>query len=183
MEAPRTDYIRRWETVDGSARELASIRFENGGYIAEGLIDTHKLQYVIRLDPDWHVRQFLLFRDMDEPDIWLGTDGGGTWGEMNGVVRHELEKCTDIDLALSPLPNSLHLKRLSHLKIGDHGLLTVAVIDCDSLELHRSVQRYTRLADRWWRHEGVGSGTSEEFGVDADGFVIDYPGMFRRSLE
>ena len=182
MEAPRTDFVRRWETVDRSASEVATVRFENGGFIAEGLIDTHKLQYVIRLDTDWHVRQFLLFRDLDEPDLWLGTDGGGTWGEMNGVVRHELNKCTEIDLALSPLPNSLHLKRLSHLGIGEHGLLTVAVVDCDTLELHRSVQRYTRLADKWWRHEGVGSGTSEEFGVDAEGFVIDYPGMFRRSI-
>ena len=176
------EYVRRWESIDGQSHETATIRFENGGYVAEGRVEGHGIFYVIRLDQDWRVNQFLLFRDMDEPDLWLGSDGDGTWGEINGVVRGELAKCTDIDLAVTPLTNSLHLRRLGDIEIGDERLLTVAVVDTESLELHRSVQRYTRLADRWWRHEGVGSGTSVEFGVDADGFVIDYPGLFRRAV-
>ena len=44
------------------------------------------------------MRQFLLFRDLDEPDLWLATDGTGRWGEMNGAHRPELDGCYDVHL-------------------------------------------------------------------------------------
>jgi hypothetical protein len=42
-------------------------------------------------------------------------------------------------------------------------------------------QAYTRLADQRYRYESLdGSGFSAELAVDADGLVLDYPGLFRR---
>ncbi len=60
---------------------------------------------MIRLSATWQVRQFLLFRDLDEPDLWLGADGTGRWGEMNGAHRHDLAGCTDVELTVTPFTN------------------------------------------------------------------------------
>ena len=57
------------------------------------------------------MRQLLLFRDLDEPDLWLATDGHNRWGEMNGAHRPELDGCADIELSCSPFPATLPIRR------------------------------------------------------------------------
>ena len=78
----------------------------------------------MRLTPTWQVRQFLLFRDLDDPDLWLATDGTARWGEMNGAHRVELDGCYDIDLACTPFTNTLPIRRLP-LHVGDTAELPV----------------------------------------------------------
>ena len=43
-----------------------------------------------------------------------------------------------------------------------------------------SAMRYTRLADRLWRFEGLEADFVADLPVDGDGVVLDYPGLFRR---
>ena len=97
-------HVAAWATWDGDGIETTTLRWENEGWTVSGEVgdaaDRERIQYVLRLSATWQVRQFLLFRDLDEPDLWLATDGGGRWGEMNGAHRTELDGCTDIDLAV-----------------------------------------------------------------------------------
>ena len=86
------------------------------------------MQYALRLDPQWRVRQLLLFRDLDEPDLWLGHDGGGRWGEINGAHRPDLDGCVDVELSCTPFTLSLPVRRLG-LGVGEAADLPVVSID------------------------------------------------------
>ena len=87
-----------WKSVDGAHESTVSVQWENEGWTANGTLGADNAQFVIRMSATWMVQQFLLFRDLEEPDLWLATDGHGRWGEMNGAHRTELDGCVDIDL-------------------------------------------------------------------------------------
>jgi hypothetical protein len=167
------------EEVGGTVDETLTISWDNEAWTVSGFVGREKVQYVLRISPTWHVRQFLLFRDMEEPDLWLGTDGHGHWGEMNGVHRPELDGCVDIDLPCTPFTNTLPIRRVP-LHIGESLDLTVVYIDVETLDVQPDRQRYTRLDTHRWRFEQPETGFVEEFDVDRHGLVRDYPSLFRR---
>ncbi|MEI7546542.1 MAG: putative glycolipid-binding domain-containing protein [Actinomycetota bacterium] len=172
-------HVVQWNTWDGTGRETTTIAWENEGYTVSGIVSRERVQYVLRLSASWQVRQFILFRDLDEPDLWLATDGGGRWGEMNGAHRTELDGCYDIDLACTPFTNTLPIRRLPLLE-GHTAELPVVMIDVETLDVRSVVQRYTRLAANTWRREINEMGFSVDFEVDEHGVIIDYPDEFRR---
>jgi len=87
---PADGYTVRWRTWDHEHLETVTLRWENEGWTATGEVGREAVTYVVRLSAVWQVRQFLLFRDLPDPDLWLGTDGSGRWGEMNGAHRTDL---------------------------------------------------------------------------------------------
>ena len=167
-----------WDERDESTEEL-TITWENEAWTASGMVGRERVQYVVRISPTWHVRQFLLFRDMDDPDLWLGTDGSGRWGEMNGAHRPELDGCIDIDLACTPFTNTLPIRRMG-LHVGDSAEIVVASIDVETLDVQPDRQRYTRVDTQRWRFEQQATGFMQEFDVDEFGLVRDYPSLYRR---
>ncbi len=162
----------------GPAEEF-TLKWENEAWTATGAVGRERVQYVIRISPTWHVRQFLLFRDLEEPDLWLGTDGNGRWGEMNGDHRPELDGCVDIDLPCTPFTNTLPIRRLP-LHVGDTADIRVAYVDVETLAVRPDRQRYTRLGTHRWRFEQSATGFIQDFDVDPYGLVLDYPTLFRR---
>lgn len=173
----------QWATWAGDGLETTTIRWENEGFTVSGTLDDapgrEHMQYVLRLTASWQVRQFLLFRDLDEPDLWLATDGSGRWGEMNGAHRTELDGCYDIDMLCTPLTQTLPIRRLPLLE-GDTAELPVVAVDPDTLEVRSDVHRYTRVGPNTWRHGRADHGDAIEFEVDEFGLVVDYPALFRR---
>ncbi len=95
---PASGHTARWATWDGAGDEVTDFRWENEGWTISGQVARERVQYVVRLTASWQVRQFLLFRDLEEPDLWLATDGTARWGEMNGAHRAELDGCYDVGL-------------------------------------------------------------------------------------
>ncbi len=173
-------HTARWTPWDDpSAEEELTISWENEAWTASGIVGHESVHYVLRLSPTWHVRQFLLFRDLEDPDLWLGTDGNGRWGENNGAHRPDLDGCIDIDLICTPFTNTLPIRRLP-LDLGDSAEIKVAYVDVDKLEILPVMQRYTRLDTHRWRYESMDSGWTQEFEVDEFGLVRDYPTLFRR---
>jgi hypothetical protein len=170
-----------WSTWEGDAREHLDIRWENEGWTVSGQVERERVQYVLRLTPAWQVRQFLLFRDLDEPDLWLFTDGSARWAEMNGAEREELFGCYDIDLPVTPFTNTLPIRRLP-LQVGDTAELSVVYIDVETLEVRPDRQRYTRLDTHRWRFERAETGEPRDLEVDEHGLVLDYPPFFRREI-
>ena len=168
-----------WTTWDGEGTEQLTVRWENEGWTASGVVGREKVQYVIRLSASWQVRQFLLFRDLDEPDLWLATDGTARWGEMNGAHRVELDGCYDIHLPITPFTNTLPIRRLPLLD-GDSAEFPVVYVDVETLEVRPDLQRYTRLGTHRWGFTQLETGRSQEFDVDEHGLVVDYPALFRR---
>jgi hypothetical protein len=176
---PADGYTARWRSWDHEHLETVTLRWENEGWTATGEVGREAVTYVIRLSATWQVRQFLLFRDLDEPDLWLGADGTGRWGEMNGAHRHDLAGCTDIDLAVTPFTTSIPIRR-SGLAIGEHADVTAALIDVDSLGVVALRQRFERVGARRFRRTLLETGEVTELDVDEYGLIHDQPGGFRR---
>ncbi len=177
---PADGYTARWRTWDHEHLETLTLRWENEGWTATGEVGREAVTYVIRLSATWQVRQFLLFRDLDEPDLWLGADGTGRWGEMNGAHRHDLAGCTDVDLPATPFTNSIPIRRLG-LDVGSEAVVTAAMVDVETLGVVPVRQRYRRLTPRRFGYANLDSGYAVELDVDEYGLVHDYPDLYRRT--
>jgi len=163
----------------GANLSTVSLRWENEGWTADGVIASDKAHFVLRLSAQWVVQQFLLFRDLDEPDLWLANSGGGRWGEMNGAHRTELDGCVDIDLAGTPFTNAIPIRRLP-LLVGHSATLRVIAVDVETLGVTVQPQIYTRIDTHRWRYSSMALRGEVEVNVDEMGFVIDEVGAFRR---
>ena len=112
-------------------------------------IERERIDYVIRVSPLWQVRQFLLFRDMEQPDLWLGTDGHGRWGELNGAHRPELDGALDVTIAGSPFVHS-DPDPACCLYVGDEAELIV-LRSTPRRSVSSAGPKYVRLQERRWR--------------------------------
>lgn len=176
---PADGYTARWQTADHEHHETLTLRWENEAWTAIGEVTREKVSYVLRLSPTWNLRQLLVFRDASEPDLWLGTDGSGRWGEVNGAHRTDLDGCDDVDLRCTPFTNTVPIRRLQ-LGIGASADVKAAMVDVETLGVVPVRQRYERISDRRYAYTNVDSGFSAVLDVDAYGLVLDYPEQFER---
>ena len=177
---PADGYTARWRTWDHAHIETLTLRWENEGWTATGEVGREALTYVVRLSATWQVRQFLLFRDLDEPDLWLGTDGGGRWGEINGAHRPDIDGCTEIHLACTPFTHTLPIRRLQ-LDDGEAAEVRSAVIDVETHGIVPVNQRFRRLQPRRFEHTSATDDSPIVFDIDEYGLVHDYPERYRRT--
>lgn len=141
------------------------------------MVSREQIQYVVRLSPMWEIRQFLLFRDLDEPDLWLGTDGQGRWGEMNGAHRPELDGCTDLALGCTPFDYLVPARR-NQPAVDGAAIIQAIEVDVETLGLTVGFRHYHRQSDTTFHVEHLGEIT--EFSVDVYGLPLDIEGAFRR---
>ena len=177
---PSSGHDARWSIADSGHISEVHLLWENEGWTANGVLGSENAHFVIRMSAMWVVQQFLLFRDMDEPDLWLATDGHGRWGEMNGEHRTELDGCIDIDLQGTPFTNSILIHRLP-LHIGHSSTQNVITIDTETLGVTVVPQMYRRLDTHRWEYISLAQNKTVEVSVDEFGFVIDEPGAFSRA--
>jgi uncharacterized protein len=176
---PADGFTARWQTWDCAHEEVMTLRWENEGWTATGEVGREKIHYVVRLSPLWQVRQMLLFRDLEEPDLWLATDGSGRWGEMNGAHRTELDGCRDLDLGCTPFTMMLPVRRLP-VDVGDEFEVPVIDVDVETLGVARSLRAFTRISARGWIYRESSSSIGREITVDEYGLALDDPGRYRR---
>lgn len=177
---PADGYTARWRTWDHEHIETLSLRWENEGWTATGEVSREAITYVIRLSATWQVRQFLLFRDLAEPDLWLGADGTGRWGEINGAHRTDLAGCTDIELLCTPFGHTLPIRRLQ-LAVGESCDVTLATVDVETLAVVPTRRTYRRLSPRLFERRGGDDSEPIEFSIDEYGLIHDDPERFRRT--
>jgi hypothetical protein len=98
----------------------------------------------------------------------------GTIPSLNGSI--------DIDLSASPFTNTLPIRRLG-LRREQAGDIQVAFIEIPDLAIRPEHQRYTLLQTTTeynvYRFEHLANGFTATLRVDADGLVLNYPGLFR----
>jgi hypothetical protein len=170
-------FSANWVGVDDDRAEQLALNWDNEAWTATVRVEHERIDYVLRVSPLWQVRQFLLFRDMEQPDLWLGTDGHGRWGELNGAHRPDLDGALDVSIAGSPFVHSIPIRRLP-LGVGDAAELIVLVIDPETLAVERVPRHYVRLAERRWRVDD--RVTTIEFEVDDYGIPNDIGEVLRR---
>lgn len=112
-----------------------------------------------------------------EDGYWLlDTGSGGSRAEFDGAL--------DVDLQFSPLYNALPIRRTKlHREPVDHKL-PIVFVSLPTLEVELASQRYRTLSTLDADGRAVVGFSSKTFAadivVDADGMVIDYPGVATR---
>jgi uncharacterized protein len=121
-----------------------------------------------------------------ETRLALAADSAGHW-LANDQPRPDLDGCVDIDINCTPLTNTLPIRRLD-FSAGQPHDLDVVYVSVPELSVQPVRQRYTLLTQDepgdGERDEAVYRYESGSFRadllVDADGLVLDYPGIWRR---
>lgn len=142
----------------------------------------YQLEYSLRWDQRWHLREAQLRVESEAGDreLHLLADGDGHWQLADGTPLPELEGCLDIDIWPTPFTNTFPIRRLQ-LVDGQRAELEMVFIEAPELQPRRMRQGYTRLDAGHYLYQNLGgSGFRAVLEVDADGLVIEYPGLFRR---
>jgi uncharacterized protein len=179
-----------WAPREGPGLEHLRLVTSDGGVVANGLVigleagRPFRIGYEVRCDGRWRVREVRVATpDSERPVIELLTDGEGHWKRGGGEPVPELDGCIDVDISATPFTNTLPIRRLE-LEPGESEELMVTYVRVPELLVGAERQRYGCLeaqADGWlYRFEALPSGFTAELPVDAEGLVIDYPGLFRR---
>jgi hypothetical protein len=172
-----------WQDVETGA--LDRCRLETGpfGLRLSGTVLTAAhgtpldVRYLVEAGPDGLTRRVELELDGGATRRVLLADGAGNWGWEGGPELAEVAGSLDVDLTVTPATNTLPIRRLAALEVGQAADLHMAWVQFPGLEVLASAQRYERLAaDRWRFATG---GFRAELLVDGDGLVLDYGGLFR----
>jgi uncharacterized protein len=96
------------------------------------------------------------------------------------------DEALDCDLALSPLTNTMPVLRHGLLEGGGPVDFLMAWVSVPDLAVHASRQQYRFVRSRGGvaivRYRSLDSDFVADLSFDADGLVIDYPGIGRRAL-
>jgi hypothetical protein len=180
-----------WAPWEGPGLEHLRLVTSGSGVVANGLVigleagRPFRIGYEVRCDGRWRVREVRVAApDSERPVIKLLTDGEGHWKRGGGEPVPELDGCIDVDISATPFTNTLPIRRLG-LEPGESEELTVTYIRVPELLVGPERQRYGCLEAQadggLYRFEALPSGFTARLPVDAEGLVIDYPGLFRRA--
>ena len=180
-----------WAPWEGPGLEHLRLVTSDGGVLAKGLVigleagRPFRIGYEIRCDGRWRVREVRAAApDSERPVIELVADGEGHWKRGGGEPLPEFDGCIDVDISATPFTNTLPIRRLG-LEPGESEELMVTYIRVPELLVGPERQHYgcleTQAVGGLYRLEALPSGFTAELPVDADGLVIDYPGLFRRA--
>ncbi|EIM27771.1 putative glycolipid-binding domain-containing protein [Microvirga lotononidis] len=176
----------RWSAWGGcqAGMEHVDVRPADGGLAISGVVIAQEeetefgLSYRLRLDALWRTKDVIL-RTTAGHVLHLESNGQGSWQE-NGKLRPDLQGCIDVDIRATPLTNTLPIRRLD-LETGESTDIRLCYIAVPDLIVTPANQRYTALdAGARYRFESLESGFTADLPVDEDGFVLDYPGLFKR---
>lgn len=124
--------------------------------------------------------------ETDERQVTLNRTEDGIWlaDHGQGAVRTDFDGALDVDLAACVLFNALPIRRLGlHRQPGEHDIPMVWV-DLPDLTVHLTRQRYRSVSVGSAGEPSTVGFSQDDFAaeitVDAEGMVLDYPGLARR---
>lgn len=174
-----------WERLDERGLEAVCLaKVATGWEIDARYVGAHEgsavtAEYKLLVDPDWVTLRLDAVWGMGPSHRHRTLERMGTRWWLDGTPRPDLDGCIDVDLRWTPLTNTLPIRRLG-LAPGGGADVEVIWLGEGDLRIERSSQRYTRTGADTWRFESLGSGFAADLRVDAEGFILDYPGFFRR---
>ena len=181
-----------WSAWDDPGLGHLRLAVHNGTIVADGLVigvtegRPFRVAYEVRCDADWRVRALRVGVPGEPPGVDVLSNGEGNWKTPDGLAVPHLEGCTDVDISVTPFTNTLPIQRLD-LAPTESAELSVAYVEGTELQAWPEPQRYTCLerGDRGglYRFLSLDGGFTADLPVDADGLVLDYPGLFRRAFQ
>ena len=140
-----------------------------------------RVDYELRVWPAGCQLTAALSSDRLRRRVELARDADCHWEDSAGTAKPKLDGCTDHDLAITPLTNTLPLRRLP-AEPGRAAEIQVAYINVPSLRVSRATQMYTCIERRSTGTEWLYSAGRfrAELQVDGDGVVERYSDLWER---
>ena len=141
----------------------------------------YRVEYVIKTNQAWETLACEVKSQLDGKyeSINLQSDGNGNW-IVNGTPAEQLSGCTEVDISLTPLTNTLPINRLK-LATNETQLIQVVYIDLLGKQVQSVRQRYTKRSQTQYHYENVPNDFEAVITVDDLGLVVDYPDLFVRT--
>jgi uncharacterized protein len=172
-----------WQGVETGALDRCRLETGPDGLRLSGTVLTAEfgypldVRYLVETPSDGLTRRVELELDGGAVRRVLLADGAGHWRWEDGPELPEVAGALDVDLTVTPATNTLPIRRLAGLDVGQAADFKMAWVQFPGLEVLDSAQRYERLAPDRWRFS-TGDFTAELL-VDPEGLVLDYSGLFR----
>jgi uncharacterized protein len=191
---PHVTRMLAWAGVDGLRLEAARVVLAERGLRATGSMvsaqhdgddEAYSASYSLATDEACVVQRLTVrtTRAQGEEHVTLTRSEEGIWlvDHGQGAVRTNFGGALDADLAFSPLFTALPVRRLSlHRDAARHDL-PVVFVALPGLEVCRVSQVYRTVSLETSAVLSINSASFEvEFTVDADGLVLQYPGLANR---
>ncbi|MFE7603891.1 putative glycolipid-binding domain-containing protein [Brachybacterium paraconglomeratum] len=166
-----------WIGVEEASRERCRITDGPRGVAIESEIETGPgvCSYSLRATADWAFTDLELRADGRELVV-RRTEAG--W-QVDGEARPDLDAAREVDISVSPLSNTLPIRRLG-LAIGESADIVTAYVRVPELDVTTDPQRYTRTGEHEYLYESRDSDFHRYVTVDEEGLVLEYPGLFTR---
>jgi uncharacterized protein len=174
-----------WSRLDVEGQDRCSLQQRSDGWSLQGraLFDHDSeradLEYGVLCNPHWRTRSAWVRGAIGHRRvaIEIEVDAAYVW-RFNGNEIPAVRGCIDVDLSFTPATNLLPLRRLD-LQVGDTAQATAAWLAFPNGALEVLEQRYTRIAEDAYAYAAPRLGYVAELRVNHEGFVIDYPGLWR----
>ena len=165
---------QKWQGV-----EHATLRVTDTGLIVDSALiavpdeQPIRLRYGLECESSWSPLRVTV--DVyGRPPVSLAREGD-RWFDGDGRERRDLAGCLDVDIALTPLTNTIPIRRLA-LDPGESADLDVVYIHPGrTVDVSAQRQRYTRTGDGFRYQSGS---FRADLRVNADGIVTEYPGLW-----
>jgi hypothetical protein len=177
-----------WEPVEYKGMEYLQLWQRDQSVEVESVVlgiedrMAFRLNYRLLCDGQFSIQGFSVESAGQEP-LDLITDGRGNWSNVEGHRLPQFTGCIDIDITATPFTNTLPIRRV-HWEVGQIQEFKMLYITVPELMLSVSPQRYTCLEKMeegaLFYFEVLDTGFTAELPVDAEGLVLDYPGLFKR---
>jgi hypothetical protein len=175
----------RWRRLDAPGQDAAQLLSKVGAWHLSGVAEFAnegepcRLEYDIECSESWLTRRARVSGRIGERAVALDVvhDERGGWTSA-GVPVRALEGCLDVDLEFTPSTNLLPIRRLM-LAVGQRAAVRAAWVRFPTLALELLEQTYTRTGATTYRYETADGTFRRDLIVNADGFVLDYPGLWR----
>jgi len=185
----QTDLI--WQALEWPGLEHVVVSADATGFRAAGQlvvgppVGPASVGYQLSCDAGWRVTGLTISSASatGSRSLSLRADEHGHW-LADGEPRPDLDGCIDLDISLTPLTNTLPIRRLAWAQASPQDL-DVVYVSAPDLTVRRVSQRYTLLAagptDNATVYRYESGSFKAEVTVDGDGFVSDYPGLWLRA--
>lgn len=175
------DRTIRWRALEAPGLEHCHIMASPRDIRIRGIIigPDFGLAYRLKLDEAGFLRTAKLERT-DGRTLELFADGAGNWTDDRADPLPALRGCIDIDVSATPLTNALPIWR-NQWTDGTPQRFAMAWVDVASMTVQRDEQLYTRLDPTHFRYQAADASFERLIEVDADGLVVNYPGLFERA--
>ena len=184
-----SDELKRavvWKNLLLDGRDYCALWHVAEGWLLKGIVvgvlkDQRPMQasYDIYCDEHWLTHRVQVQRTIgsDVKSLSLSVESRGVWRSL-GQELSDIQRCDDIDLALTPATNTIAIRRLN-LRVGSTKSIIAAWVKFPELTVQPLSQRYTRLGKDTYRYES-NTGFSADIAVDDLGLVTAYPGGWER---